>query len=139
MCERKPPREKIKNTLGGGCCNTTLRRHLPGGKKIHTHPITPHHTTPHTHETWTRSTSSSSERRGKRRRTRRRRARGDAWAIPDGAGSFRITKKGPLTREHLDAPFTLRKVTESTGRTSYELSQKLDALRYSQPKCAHGG
>ena len=30
-------------------------------------------------------------------------------------------------------------MTGSTGRTSYELNQKLDALRYPRQKCADGG
>ena len=48
-------------------------------------------------------------------------------------------RRGPPAREYPNPPFTLRKMTGSTGRTSYELSQKLDALRYPQQKCAHGG
>ena len=62
----------------------------------------------------------------------------DFLARPDGAGSSK-KRKGPPAREHPDPPFTLRNMTGSTGRTSYELSQTLDALRYSRQKCADGG
>ena len=48
-------------------------------------------------------------------------------------------KKGPPARQYPDPPFTLRKMTGSTGRTSNELSQKLDALRYSRQKYTDGG
>ena len=37
-----------------------------------------------------------------------------------------------------DPPFTLRKMTGSTERTSYELSQKLDALRSLLPAEVRG-
>ena len=61
-------------------------------------------------------------------------------ARPDGAGSSKTKqKKGPPARQYPDPPFTLRKMTGSTGRTSYELSQKLDALRYSRQKHTDGG
>ena len=60
-------------------------------------------------------------------------------ARPDGAGSSKKKRKGPSAGEYPDPPFTLRKMTGRTGRTLYELSQKLDALRHSRQKCADGG
>lgn len=38
-----------------------------------------------------------------------------------------------------DPPFALRRMTEGTGRSSYKIRQKLDALRYSRQRCADGG
>ena len=71
------------------------------------------------------------------RSRRRRRARGDAWPVPMALDP--PPKKGQPTREYPDPPSTLRKMIGSTGRTSYELTQKLDALHYSRQKCADGG
>ena len=54
--------------------------------------------------------------------------KGSTWgclARPDGTRSSAPKKKGPPGREYPDPPFTLRKMTGSTGRTSYELSQRV--------------
>ena len=52
---------------------------------------------------------------------------------------LRKKRESPPARGNPNSKFTLRKMTGSTGRTSYDLSQKLAALRNSRQKYANRG
>ena len=117
--------------------NITSREHLPGRGQEKTR-------TPHTRETWIRSTSSRSGRGGRRRRRKRRRRRRVRGGML-GPSRRRLILQKKKGRVRLPGNTQTRcsrcaiKMTGSTGRTSYELSKKLDASRYSREKCADGG
>lgn len=48
------------------------------------------------------------------------------------------TKKGPLKRVYPEPNFSLTRVSGPTGRTSYEIRQKVQALEFSRLRCTDG-